>query len=97
MAVGKTVTRADADQSIGIMVQTLFHSQLIADQVTDWFNGVTAPELEALYPDAAERTLVTNIMADASQLLRIFRGQDPLAVAKNFRTNAKKALGTGLY
>lgn len=97
MTVGKSVTRTDADQAIGIMVQSLFHAYLITDQVTDWWGGMTGPEITALYPESGEATLAGNMIADAQQSLQVFRGQAALAVAKNFRTNMKKGLGTGLF
>lgn len=98
MAIGIEVTKAEVNSAAGTISRSIFHAMLLVDQFYDWFGSQTDQNLTDLGFAAGEITQLRAAMDDASDLLKVFRGQATTAtLPKNFRTSLKKCLGTGLY
>jgi hypothetical protein len=66
------------------------------ENIKDWTDQRTAPELVAeLGYDLADANNVKSALADAGQLIDIFRGAASLSVAKDFRPFIKRLWGLG--
>lgn len=95
---GRNVTRSDLDQAVGDATAALNKAMLQLDQLRDDFiRGKTAADLVLLgYTDEAEAQQIIDGINDTDQLFKIYKGSQPLAVAKDFRNQIKKLWGLGL-
>ncbi len=99
MAIGGQQDKNTENDALLTIARAIYHAMLLVDQHTDAVGGLTSAQFQAApygYT-TGEADDVVAVLADWTQLLAIFRGQQTLAVAKNFRTNTKKLLGPGFY
>lgn len=98
MAIGVQVTKDEVNSGIGILARGYFHTFLLADQLGDWYGGMLDADFTALGFSAGEIAQIRAFMDQSADLLKVWRGQATSATLPvNFRTAAKKAIGTGLY
>ena len=95
---GRNITRSDLDQAMGEYTAALNKAMLQLDQIRDdYLRGKSAADLVLLgYTDEAEAQQIIDAINDTDQLFKIYKGSQPLAVAKDFRDNIKKLWGLGL-
>jgi hypothetical protein len=97
MSIGRSATKADVDQVLAQLAQQLFASFRGIAQFKSWLDGITVQNLVDLGYLSGEANGIKSAMSDLEQLRTIFEGTTTLAVAKDFRTFAKQALGPGTY
>lgn len=99
MAIGGQQDKNTENDALLTVARSIYHAMLLIDQHTDSVGGLSSAQFQAApfnFPQA-EADDVVAVLADWTQLLAIFRGQQTLAATKNFRTNTKKLLGQGFY
>ena len=99
MAIGGQQNKDTENDALLTLARAVYHAMVLIDQHTDAQAGMDSAAFQAAPYNYSptEADLVVACLADFTSLLRVFRGQDALAVAKNYRTNLKKLLGAGFY
>jgi hypothetical protein len=94
---GRTVTRSDVDLALGNATAKLNSVMHELDQLRDdFFQPTSDTELEAMgYDLINEVPKLRDAISDMNQLVKIYRGQEALPVAQNFRANIRKLWGLG--
>jgi|SRR5215813_407878 len=94
MALGLPVDKASINWSIGIAAQALRDSLDALMQYAEHFAGMTPDELATTYGfTAQEGLIIKSALADGSQLKRIYRGEEALPTAHDFRAFLEQFAG----
>ena len=99
MAIGIQQDKTTENEALGRIARSLENVMAQIDQHTDAVGSLTSAQFQAAPYNytPTEADDVVAMLADLTQLKQIYRGNQTLAVAKNFRTNVKKALGPGFF
>lgn len=97
MTVGIQQNKATLDGACSLFV-TLENIAVQIDRIQAFLLATTNADLQtgAYVYSAQEVADLKSAFTDAAQLMAIYRGQQNLAVAKDFRTFSKRLIGTGL-
>lgn len=95
MAIGRLLNAALVNDSAMQTAQSLGHSMIMLDQITDRIGGFNQTQMETLGFVTADATDMINLMAQWSRGLAYLRGQmtSGTFVQENFRPFIKQCVG----
>ncbi len=94
MSLGLLVDKNSINYSIGLATQALRDSLDALMKYQEHFAGQTADELATQYGfTAQEGLIIKSALADGSQLKRIYRGEEALPTAHDFRAFLEQFAG----
>jgi hypothetical protein len=97
MAIGIQQDKSTENDALGRIARSLENVMTQIDQHTDAVGNLNSAAFQAapFNYSPADADDVVAMLADLTQIKQIYRGNQTLAVVKNFRTSIKKALGPG--
>jgi hypothetical protein len=94
--IGPQLTAADVHAATAQIVRQVYSMFTNVERFQAYLLA-TDLKLPPYNMTSADEALIKSAFNDLDQLRTIFSGDQSLAVAKDFRTFAKHALGTGLF
>lgn len=92
---GIVLTRPDVDSRVGTALQQVNIALTRVEELRDGLLAYSDNEIIAMGYSQNEVDQLRAGLTDMDQLWKIYRGAQPLAVAKDFRDNIKKLWGLG--